>query len=449
MTNPLANKYFFRTPKPSWLCYIHFDEKFDYFTKYGEQKKKYLVFEVIKGIISFFPVFLRAFFISLPRTTKSVVVLATTKNQQSSVQEFINNGAENMLWLESLKKIQEYPVMKGYVFYRGLLYLPVIIYEYFTADAYTKSVFVRIWSTVIKSYGLYSIYKAWFNKNKRSIKAIVVSNDHVYNFRAFYMAANSLGVKTIYIPHSSVTNHFPCLEFTAAFLDGKDMLNIYQNKGRSSTKIFLSGPYRYFRDIGTTIPIKDKTLSVGLCIKTRDNLDDYIDYISKLLTIENAEIILRPHPSEKRSLQKLILDKRISLSDATSESSLQFLDRVKLLISGSSNILLECLLKDTYPIFFDSFGNGWDNYSFVENGIVEKMYTDFDNIVTFIKESEREIEKNFMKLKQNIGHYIDLPPNNIDAHLGVRDTISEIIEDKIEYTYFKQKNNDKLVYVYK
>ncbi len=53
------------------------------------------------------------------------------------------------------------------------------------------------------------------------------------------------------------------------------------------------------------------------------------------------------------------------------EDSFAFLTRVDVAISGDSSILLEAVLMDVYPIYYDFSLHRLDYYSFLHNGLVE------------------------------------------------------------------------------
>jgi len=436
--NNLKRKYWLGIPKPSWLCFIHFNESYGYLNIKKGYEEGSLLRILLRGVM-LFPQYFKYLFVPLPKTSERIVVLATTKNQQDSVSQIKGEG---VLCLDTLNKIGQYEISDGALFFNGLRYFPLIIGHYLSSGRYNRTVFRKCWESVIRGYGYYYIYKKWLKKNSKHVKIVVVANDHVFNFRAISMAAKKNGIKTVYIPHSSVTKNFPPLEFDYAFLEGERMKEIYDSLGSYSTQIFFSGPFRYF-DYLKKKPTSLEENVIGLCIKTRDNLDDYHDYIKLLLTVDNVKIVLRPHPSEKRNIQGLIKDCRVALSDAKVDRSLDFLSNLSVLISGSSNILLEALMMDVYPIFFDSLGNGWDNYSFVENGVVAKMYVNFEDVV--IDMNKPEIQ-NISHLKGNVEKYFSLPSDLTNHEFILCTTINELANSNSSLTYFSKIDENSYCY---
>ena len=69
----------------------------------------------------------------------------------------------------------------------------------------------RIFNIVAQSIGFYEEWKRLFKSIKP--RAIVFSNDHVWNSRALIHAAIEAGIPTIYIQHASVSKYFPPLIF--------------------------------------------------------------------------------------------------------------------------------------------------------------------------------------------------------------------------------------------
>src|SRR5690554_2694084 len=73
-------------------------------------------------------------------------------------------------------------------------------------------------------------YLVFFQKDLENINPeyVVVSNDHNVPNRCLLAIAHSLGIKTVYLQHASVSNLFPALRVNYAFLDGESALNTYR-----------------------------------------------------------------------------------------------------------------------------------------------------------------------------------------------------------------------------
>ena len=216
------------------------------------------------------------------------------------------------------------------------------------------------------------------------IKSIILFNDHVAWYRAFIFAAKRTSVKSIYIPHASVSDRFPKLEFDYAFMEGDDMRKKYLEIGPTNTKMLMVGNCKFDKyrkeESPNQIRAKDETITrIGIAFNLMQEaleVQKLQMYLSSKLSVK-IEFIIRPHPA--------IVDKTAhyysTLSDPRKEDSLSYIKNLDVLLATNSNIILESLLMNCPVIHIDVTGNtDADNYGFVSKGIVNPAISNSEDI---------------------------------------------------------------------
>ncbi|MBS2100778.1 glycosyltransferase family protein [Carboxylicivirga linearis] len=213
--------------------------------------------------------------------------------------------------------------------------------------------------------GLFQIFR--ISLKKASPGLLVFSNDHSMASRSLLMAAKSLGIKTAYIQHASVSQYFPPLKFDVALLEGKDAYEKYKAVGKIESKIQLVGMPKFDKYSGV-INRNNKIESIGICY----NIGDSIEEVSKLIDMlqslnEGIKIKLRPHPADSRSVN---IKYKIDVCDSKRVNSFEFLQQVDCIIVGNSSIILEAALLNVLPLYFKPIVKGkYDYYGFLKNNI--------------------------------------------------------------------------------
>ncbi|TPE43247.1 hypothetical protein [Pontibacter mangrovi] len=257
---------------------------------------------------------------------------------------------------------------------RKLLYyykfLPLLLQflKYKTAST------IRFFDVLFDAVGFYEVYLRKLQKYKP--KAIVFANDHNADARAMLLAAKSMGIKTIYIQHASVSPMFPPLAYDLNLLEGQDALDKYKLCGPVTGQVELIGmpkadAFVPFRNQNKTI----QTIGIGC------NLMDDVAEIEKLLTqlttaLPSLSLILRPHPRDTRNFSKLqSISPQISLSDSRTVATFDYLRQIDVQVSGNSGIHLEAVLLNVWSMFYDFNPKHKleDYYGFVKHGLVEAV----------------------------------------------------------------------------
>ncbi|WP_245905024.1 hypothetical protein [Pontibacter mucosus] len=239
---------------------------------------------------------------------------------------------------------------------------------------YKKASTTRFFDVLFDAVGFYEVYLRKLQTYKP--KAIVFANDHNADARALLLAAKSMGIKTIYIQHASVSPMFPPLAYDLNLLEGQDALDKYKLCGPVEGKVELIGmpkadAYMPFRNKSETI----QTIGIGC------NLMDDLGEVEKVLIqltreLPTIRILLRPHPRDTRNFDRLQrISPQISLSDSRSVPTFDYLRQVDVQLSGNSGIHLEAVLLNVWSIFYDFNPKHKlvDYYGFVQHGLIDAM----------------------------------------------------------------------------
>lgn len=239
-----------------------------------------------------------------------------------------------------------------------------------------KTSTIRFFDILYDAIGFYEIYYSKLAKYKP--KAIIFANDHNPDARAMLLAAKQAGIRTIYIQHASVSTLFPPLSFDLNLLEGQDSLDKYKLCGLISGKVCLIGMPKADK----YLPSRNKkeiieTIGIGCSL-----IDDLLEIKRLLQTIRLAlpqlEIVLRPHPRDKRDFAKLITqNSNTRISDSKAETTFDYLQHIDAQISATSGIHLEAVLLNVWSIYFDLSKQDQveDYYGFIRNGLIDKADT--------------------------------------------------------------------------
>ena len=228
---------------------------------------------------------------------------------------------------------------------------------------------------------------------KTKPKLVIVSNDHSLNCRSLRLAAEILGIRTLYIQHASVTNIFPPLEFDFALLDGstayKTYISCYKNnknnsrvkKNATKCKVLLTGQKKFIHK--NLKPFRFKTLFIGLAINEMDDFSN-LSLLLNNLSLAKVKFSVRLHPNQDLSfvkeLKKYMKNKNwIIFSDSKKQSVNNYLKNLDILIAGDSSIHLEAALAGLPTFYYEMSDNVIkpDYYNYVKNGITKKLKNNF------------------------------------------------------------------------
>lgn len=335
---------------------------------------------------------LTADFLRLFKPTKipqsKIWFLVLTQNNIDALKD-IKKEIPNSIFV-SFYRLRSKVSIKTHYFSLSFLFFHDIIYplKWFFYYLTNKKKAVRYYDLLFTVNGTYEECVRMLKK--ANPKAIVFTNDHSVISRALLLAANTLGIKTYYVQHASVTRYFPPLEFSHALLDGEDAYLKYKECGEVKSIVHLVGISKFDRYVNQCNN-NEKLTSVGVAY----NLTDEIDPIYRFLILlrkynRDIKIIARAHPADQRELTFI---QGVEKSNPKQENAFEFLKRIDCLISGDSSIHLEAALLNVYPCYFNfSASKRFDYYGYVKNNLVE-FFEDFDALNSKIKEL-KEVKPN-------------------------------------------------------
>ncbi|NDK55516.1 glycosyltransferase family protein [Pontibacter fetidus] len=287
---------------------------------------------------------------------------------------FLNAGLPNaVLVAGQSKELGKYhKTVQRISLRRKLLYYYKFLPLIFTFLKYKKDSTLRFYDLLYDAIGFYEVYLQKLRKYKPT--AIVFANDHNADARAMLLAAKTIGIKTAYIQHASITPIFPALQFDLNLLEGQDSLDKYKLCGPVQGRVKLVGmpkadAYMPFRNTNTEI----KTIGIGC------NLMDNLTEIGKLLhqlttNFPTLKFILRPHPRDTRNFKTIAaISPVITISDGKKEATFDYLQQLDVQISGNSGIHLEAVLLNVWSIFYNmnTEENLQDYYGYIKHGLVD------------------------------------------------------------------------------
>lgn len=208
----------------------------------------------------------------------------------------------------------------------------------------------------------------WLMKHRRP-KAVVISNDHTPMSRVVIRTAQIQRVPVVYIPHAQVSEKFPPLSFDLSLLTGQAMLDTYRKAGPVKGRVELIGTPKL--DEFRSLPTPSEYRTVGLCFNALDKME-CVNQVYQAITqqLPHWRVLVRPHPACKEMAASL--PSEANVSDPHSETAMEFLQRVEVIIANNSSIALEAAVMKREIISFDlSQGGGpSDYYGFIKHGLV-------------------------------------------------------------------------------
>lgn len=305
-----------------------------------------------------------------------IFFLATTANHLHAVQPIINRLGANA--------VQNDSSMLTWINQRAALYclpyLPLVLFRCITASSYQRSTittgFFEYWLT----YGQFLAACVLFSHRPR---LVVLSNDHRPLPRSMALAARTLGIPTVFIPHAGVMEGLPPLAFDYAFLDGHHACSKYLSFGPSTTIVFLGGNCKLD-------PLLQGVEKQQASILVSPSFGDNCDMIARLLVaLKEAGlshlVTIRPHPRDENNEFYAAFARQHDFyySDAARISSESDLRRAEFVICGDSNIILEARFAGCRVIVFIAGQQLLDRYGYVADGLPDFITDDVADIIHY------------------------------------------------------------------
>jgi len=344
------------------------------------------------------------------REKNKIVFFALSKNQLDALKPIYNILKTQSIIL-SYKKNHDNTVTLMPLFiplFISYLYAPKYLYFYFKASSEERKIFKVFFDEILLSLSYYSfckIYLRWL-----SPKAIVFGNDHIFYTRIFVDLAEQNGVKCFYIQHASVTEIFPKIFCSYAFLEGQDSKEKYLKVGSDEEKIKLIGMPKLDAHI-KYINKNKKIERLGICTTNSVRKQEIINMI---LFIRNKfpdlKLTFRPHPREnmRKKFKEIVNLQDIEISNSKIIDVFSFLKKVDAIISGNSSVLLEAALFNVFPIYYFETPNSkfkdqlYDKYGYIKNKIAHPV-NDLNSLTNLL----RRVQKKKPFIRNNAKHYCD------------------------------------------
>lgn len=216
---------------------------------------------------------------------------------------------------------------------------------------------------------------------------IVVSNDHNPWFRALALAARELGIPTVYLPHTSISEDFPSVIVDLALLDGQDGLEKYNRHGdRNLGKMEVIGMPRYAKFAHLTNDRKGVS-NIAIAYSLADDLETVGQVVTELCTtFPGKRITLRKHPRDERVIS-LPDFPNLALSNARTEKALDFLLQQDAVIAGETGIHLEAAMLNVVPVYYPFTGGDSgpiDVYGFIAKGLIHPVQQ-LSGLVSYVR----------------------------------------------------------------
>lgn len=428
-------------PSPSWIAYqlflmpasfqLKFENKFNS-SKYGNLIS--LGFSILKV---FLKVIYEGIIVSIRspeklHTNVPIAVNIETKNQEDALEpilqemlhrnlkfEIFSSSSDQGIFRTSIRNIS----LKQYVTILGLVNFISYFLKEWRSEVNKRYFYNIAFYRIVSACGIYICYRKLFKNS--NVKIAIYSNDHSPDSRAFFLAARDEGIKTVYIPHASITNLFPPLECDIAFLEGEDMKNKYEQISPiRESEVFLIGSPKLnnfiIKNKQLSQTIKTNFLTIGVAYNLLDDSRKIINLIDTILEdsrLEEAQVIIRPHPRIKKPIK--VSSGRVSYSNALEEVAYEYLSKLDVLISGPSNIILEAISLKIPTMQFMFSDKLLDSYDFCSKGLIQKIFKNIEDVIEAIYTKSVENYCNFDQASYYNAQLENQIPKQSSSHLVV------------------------------
>jgi hypothetical protein len=299
------------------------------------------------------------------------VFIGFTKNQVDSLRPVYEKIESNSTLIDCSKNYFWKQILSS-AYVLSICFIPWAIKDFIKSSGSNRAGIAYNFSNHILTYGLYYVLRTYLKKSK--FTTIILANDHNMEPRVINKAARDEGIITYYIQHASVTRVFPPLNMDFALLEGADALQHYESAGQTGTTVFLIGNPK-FDSFKLKIRNSKSLENIGICVNLFDPIENVEDLIKTIKhQIPKINIYLRIHPGQSHRDKWTNLAKELSIeySDSLTEGVFDFLLNVDAIIAGNSNVHLDAVMLDVYPIFYNfSVDDRQRYYSFLERGLCE------------------------------------------------------------------------------
>ena len=391
-----------------WLAYLH-GQQLNSMPKIKKNKLKYSSI-ILKLIAYYVRFFLNVRFFKIKELSESsrFFVFAGTSNQLRALEGTIESIKCNN---DSIVTVFDKDLLKKVGNKNGCACLRFNILDFFRMLSLSilsvSTLLSQLKKTRKASVGwhlpaFFSVYGylVYFYRVLQEVnpRFVITANDHSVSNRCMLAVAHSLGIKTVYLQHASVSSQFPALRVDYAFLDGSYALDIYRLCEPNQPKLMRDVPFPKVILSGqkkevSISKVKDVAI-VGVAINSLDNHEAVINFINCLVG-DKQKVRFRWHP--RQSKEDIIKYRAafecngdVTLSVPEKESVAEYLSNIKWLVAGNSSIHLEAAISNVLPIYFElSPPEHSDYYGYVKHKLAIHAGS-IDDILRFINETYNE-----------------------------------------------------------
>ncbi|GGG27316.1 hypothetical protein [Pontibacter amylolyticus] len=282
---------------------------------------------------------------------------------------------------------------------KKLFYYYKFLPLFFRFLSHRKNSTLRFVDLLYDAVGFYEVYLQKLRKYRP--QAIVFANDHNADARAMLLAAKELGISTVYVQHSSVSNLFPPLAFDLDLLEGQDSLDKYRQCGPVHGRVEFIGMPK----ADQFVPLRNRNHRVQT-LGIACNLMDRVEEVEQLIRhishdFPQLKILLRPHPRDKRSYTFATgISSNINLTNPRQQSVFEYLRELDMLVSGNSGIHLEAVLLNVWSVYFNFNPKEelHDYYGYVTHGLVEEAAS-YDTLKPLLEQGIQQKPEVYLRAK--------------------------------------------------
>lgn len=312
---------------------------------------------------------------------KPVAISYNTLNQKAALQGLCDALEGRFDLITESAEFDSNQLPQSYVFSQALHYKTKLIKWFYQFKGYDKKVFESRFYNFYLRLGQYRHYHRAFLAAAPTTRCYIATNDHSGLSQVGFVAARNAGIPTIYIQHASVSDRFPPLKASYAFLDGQDAKEKYLAAGPTETQIELTGPMKYDAYLNhSDIDAPGKLIGICLGLAHCDLMENR--KLCEKLAAAGIPFCLRFHPLMDASAKTPFEGHNWEFSDPKSENALDFIMRCHSIISPDSNIHLEALILKRRPIYLAPKEETIDYYDFVKNGLLEPAVNNSEELLT-------------------------------------------------------------------
>ena len=242
--------------------------------------------------------------------------------------------------------------------------------------------FLKInWFRICNLVFIEAVLKQLKNKDK----LVIISNDHsIYNIFIINWC-NLNNIETMYIQHAPVTEKFPPLRCDYNILFSKSSEAIYSKISPITVNYEVYSDFRLINLLNLKSDGFTNDNSILICTNELDKVENVKKYVVFFIKI-NYKVTIRKHPADRRAWS--IMNTNLSLNSLHEDFT-----NNNIILCNETALFLEAAVcnKLIYKCNFSLF---FDNYGYLNDGLIYKEYYTPEQLYTDIKKKYISYNKN-------------------------------------------------------